>query len=94
MTFGKEMKEAMDRAAANAGGDRSYLQLPEIAIEALKNGCETVKEIKRYSRQHGQPFSDGRYLSQRLRNDPRVEVAEEAGNNRLARYRLKTNQSP
>jgi hypothetical protein len=94
MTFGKDMKEAMDRAAANAEGDRSYLQLPEIAIEALKHGYQTVKDIRRYSRQHGQPISDGRYLSQRLRSDERVEVAEEKRGNRAARYRLKTNRSP
>jgi len=91
MTFGKEMKEAMDRVADTT----SYNDLPEIAIEALKHECETVKDIIRYSKKRGRPItSGGHYLAQRLRRDERIEVAEEKRGNHAARYRLKTNQSP
>jgi hypothetical protein len=95
MTFGKEMKEAMDRAAESASDMNSYNQLPEIAIEALEHECETVKDIIRYSKKRGRPItSGGHYLAQRLRSDERVEVAEEKRGNHAARYRLKANQSP
>jgi hypothetical protein len=89
MGLGEDMKQAMERASdAN-----DYNQLPDIAIEALGHGCETVKEIIRYSRKHGKPITTGgRYLAQRLRKDGRIEVAEERRGGHMSRYKLKPSQ--